>query len=631
MNRTFLELYENELRHIREHAGEFAASYPKIAARLALDKESRDTCPDPFVERLLEGFAYLSARVQMRLEAEFPRFTQGILETVYPDYMAPWPSAAVVRFDPDYNDKALMTGCVVPRGAAMNSLRVKDEATTCTFTTTQEVHLLPFVIPKGKEGAEYHTRNLGSLKLARHAPNARAALRLRLVLQGPDDGTIDKVECDRLVIYVHGEDQLPASVMEGIFAHAEGVLICPPESTRLKTGTWLEKSALEHVGFAECEAMLPNGPRSFEGHRILREHFLLPQRNQFFAINGVRSALEQISGRELDIVIPLSDRQETLAGFVTGELFQLNCTPVVNLFRKRLDRIPLGPGFTEYQVIADRLRTMDFEIHTVLEVTGYGRTSTDQQAFHPFYLQPAHAVAPAGFYAVNRVPRTLSESERHFGARSAYIGSEVFLSLVDPQAAPFSPGLEQLAVTALCTNRHLPLTMPKGLGDTDFIPEDHMPVKKIRCIVGPSSPRPSFAEGRHAWRAISLLSLNYLSLAENQTDTGILAMRELLRLHALGSSSSLRMLDGFVSVESRPAITRGPGGGPIVFIRGMDVDLILDEDRFAGAGVFPLASVVEQFLARYVSLNNYTRLTLKTVQRKEVLTWPPRLGKIPIV
>ncbi len=267
----------------------------------------------------------------------------------------------------------------------------------------------------------------------------------------------------------------------------------------------------------------------------------------------------------------------------------------------------------------------------MLEVTGYGRTSTDQQAFHPFYLQPAHSAVPVGFYAVNRLPRTLSENERHFGARSAYIGSEVFLSLVDPTAAPFSPGLEQLAVIALCTNRHLPLTMPKGLGDTDFIPEDHMPVKSIRCLVGPSSPRPSFAEGRHAWRAISLLSLNYLSLAEDKTDTGILALRELLRLYTFGSSNSLRMLDGFVSVESRPAITRGSGGGPVVFIRGMDIDITLDEDRFAGAGVFPLASVLEQFLARYVSLNNYTRLKLKTVQRKEVLSWPPRLGKIPIV
>lgn len=631
MNRTFLELYEIELRHIREHAGEFAAAYPKIAARLALDKESRDTCQDPFVERLLEGFAYLAARVQLKLESEFPRFTQGILETVYPDYMAPWPAAAVVRFEPNYNEKALLTGTTVPRGAVLNSLRVKDEATTCTFTTAHPLQLLPFLIKAGKDGAEYHTRNVGELQLSRFCPDARAALRLRLVLQGPDDSNLGQVECDRLVFYIHGENQLPSSVLESLFSHAQGVLITTPSTPRHKTATWLPKTALEHVGFAEDEAILPFSPRSFEGHRILREHFLLPQRNHFFAIKGTRAALEKLSGRELEIIVPLSERQEGLEGFVTGDLFQLNCTPVVNLFRKRLDRIPILPGHTEYQAIAERLRTLDFEIHTILEVTGYGRTSTDQQAFHPFYLQPAHSATPAGFYAVNRLPRTLSENERQSGPRSTYVGSEVFLSLVDPQSAPFSPKLEQLAVTALCTNRHLPLTMPRGLVDTDFIPEDSMPVKSIRCLVGPTSPRPSFAEGRQAWRAISLLSLNYLSLADNQTATGVLALREMLRLYASGSIAIQRMLDGIVSVESRPALARSPGGGPVVFVRGMDVDLTLDEDRFAGAGVFTLASVLEQFLARYVSLNNFTRLKLKTVQRKEVLTWPPRLGRIPVV
>ena len=629
MNRAFLELYENELRHIREHAAEFAAAYPKIAARLALDKEARDACPDPFVERLLEGFAYLAARVQMKLEAEFPRFTQGILETVYPDYMAPWPSAAIARFEPKYDDKSLLDGAVLPRGASLSSLRVKDEATTCTFTTAHELRLLPLSVMEGKKGGEYHTRNLGELNLTRFCQDARAALRLRLVLHGPDDVTLDKLVADRLVFFVHGEDHLPSLILESIFSHARGVLITAAGDSRHKSATWLDRSSLEHAGFSETEAMLPCGPSSFDGHRILREHFLLPQRHHFFAVNGIRAALKQLQGREFDLIIPLRDKQDGLEGFVTGELFQLNCTPIVNLFRTRLDRIPLGPGFTEYQVIPDRLRMLDYEVHTVLDVTGYGRTSTDQQAFHPFYLQPAQAASPVGFYAVNRLPRTLSENERHFGARSSYAGSEVFLSLVDPSSAPFSPRLEQLAVTALCTNRHLPLTMPKGLGDTDFLLEDHAAVSRVRCLVGPSSPRASFAEGRHAWRAVSMLSLNYLSLTDNKTTSGVLALRELLRLFTNASVSSQRMLDGIVSVESRPSLARSPGGGPVVFIRGMDVDLTLDEDRFAGSGVFTLASVLDQFLARYVTINNYTRLRLLTVQRKEVLSWPPRLGRIP--
>lgn len=629
MNRAFLELYNEELRHIRERAAEFAASYPKIAGRLALDKEARDACPDPFVERLLEGFAYMAARVQLRLESEFPRFTQGILETVYPDYMAPWPSAAVVRMEPNWNDKALMEGAAVPRGARLNSLRVKDEATTCTFVTAHEVRLSPFKIEEGKKGAEYHTRTLGELNVGKFAPEARACLRLRLRLQGPDDQTVNKAVCDRLVFYVHGEDHLPATILEQIFAHAQGVLVAEPGDVRHKASTWLPKESLQHIGFSEEEALLPVSPRSFEGHRILREHFMLPHRNLFFAIQGLQPALARLPGREMDLIIPLAERRENLVDFVTGKLFQLNCTPVVNLFSKRADRIPIGPGFTEFQVVMDRLRTLDYEVHSIQEVTGYGRTSSDQQTFHPFYLQPAHAPNSGGFYSVNRLQRTLSEKEKKFGAKSTYAGSEVFLSLVDPSATPFSPRLEQLGVTALCSNRHLPLSMPKGLGETDFIPEEHLPVKAIRCLAGPTPPRPSFAEGRHAWRAISHLSLNYLSLVEKGPD-GAEALRQLLRLYTLNLPNQ-NVIDGILGVQSRPALSRSPGGGPVVFIRGMDVTVTLDEDRYAGVGIFPLASVLDQFLARYVTLNSFTRLTLNTAQRKEVMSWPARVGRIPIV
>lgn len=624
MNRTFLELYNEELRHIRERAAEFAQAYPKIAARLALAPNAREECADPFVERLLEGFAFLSARVQLRLEAEFPRFTQGILETVFPDYMAPWPSATIIRLEPKWSDPALMDGAPVPRKSVLNSLRLKDEPTTCTFTTAHEVKLFPFDVQQ----AGYHTRNLGELNLTRLSVDCRAALRIRLSIKGPDDQVMNKVVCDRLPFFVHGEDHLPAMLLEEIFAHATGVIVREVGDHMHKRSTVLPRSALEHVGFAEDEALLPFSPRSFEGHRILREHFLLPQRNLFFAINGLRKALAKVGGREVDLIIPLSERRETLEDFVTAGLFRLYCTPAINLFHKRSDRVPLGPGFTEFQVVVDRNRMLDYEVYAITDVVGYGKTSTDRVPFHPFYLQPAHGPDVGGFYAVNRLQRTLSEQERKFGAKSSYPGSEVFLSLVDPHAVPFSPNLEQLGVQALCTNRHLPISMPVDVGETDFIPESHLACGPIRCLVRPTNPRPSFAEGRHAWRAISHLSLNYLSMVEKGPD-GAEAMRELLRLYTVGQPSQA-VVDGVVGIRSKPALVRCPGGGPVVFIRGLDIDLTLEEDRYAGQGIFPFAAALEQFLARHVSINSFTRLTLKTADRREVMTWPPRVGRIPI-
>src|ERR687883_717551 len=101
MDPRLLNYYNRELQHLREMGAEFAREFPKIAGRLGLEAFE---CADPYVERLLEGFAFLAARVQLKIDAEFPRFTQHLLELVYPHYLAPTPSMAVVQLKPDLTE-----------------------------------------------------------------------------------------------------------------------------------------------------------------------------------------------------------------------------------------------------------------------------------------------------------------------------------------------------------------------------------------------------------------------------------------------------------------------------------------------------------------------------------------------
>src|SRR5207245_4706778 len=133
MDERLLSLYNVELRHLRHMAGEFAREYPKIAGRLALDRDAKETCPDPYVERLLEGFAWLAARVHLRLDAEFPRFTQALLETIYPHFLSPVPSMSVVRFEIDPQQPVLAAGVSIPRGTSLNSNLGRCELTPCLF------------------------------------------------------------------------------------------------------------------------------------------------------------------------------------------------------------------------------------------------------------------------------------------------------------------------------------------------------------------------------------------------------------------------------------------------------------------------------------------------------------------
>src|SRR3954468_6116220 len=150
MDRRLLNHYNIELAHLRQTAAEFAQEFPKIAGRLALDKEAKEICPDPYVERLLEGFAFLAARIHLKLDAEFPRFTQALLETIYPHYLSPIPSMAIVRFEIDPQQPSLSAGSRVPRGTALKGNLGKGDRTACEFQTAHEVKLLPVRVLEGR-------------------------------------------------------------------------------------------------------------------------------------------------------------------------------------------------------------------------------------------------------------------------------------------------------------------------------------------------------------------------------------------------------------------------------------------------------------------------------------------------
>ena len=207
------------------------------------------------------------------------------------------------------------------------------------------------------------------------------------------------------------------------------------------------------------------------------------------------------------------------------------CSPAINLFSKQLDRINLSNRFSEFHVVADHNRPMDFEIFELENVTGYGAEPGQEQEFRPFYLAKDTDLNQGAFFTTNRVPRVLTAKEKQFGRRSTYAGTEVYLSLVDAACAPYRPDLRQLGIKALCTNRHLPIQMAVGVGRTDFNLDISAPVTAVRCLAGPTVPYPSQAEGRYSWRLISHLALNYLSIIDSKADGGASGLREILKLY----------------------------------------------------------------------------------------------------
>jgi type VI secretion system protein ImpG len=620
MDPRILRYYNRELQHIREMGGEFAQEFPKIAGRLGLDGFE---CADPYVERLLEGFAYMAARVQLKVDAEFPRFTQHLLEMVYPHYLSPTPSMAVVQIQPDLTEGSLNEGYLIPRHSALRSQIGKDEQTACEYRTAHDLTLWPIELTEAQylmgAGA---VANIGVPSL----PGLKAGIRLRLKTTA--GLKFNQLSLDNLPLYLRGVGELPMQIYEQMLANTMAVVVQPV----IRPLAWqhiIKTAAILPLGFQENQSLLPYVSRSFQGYRLLQEYFAFPERFMFAELTQLQNALRQSPETELDIIILLNRSNPQLINSLDASRFALFCTPAINLFPKRADRIHLSNQTSEYHIIPDRSRPLDFEVYQVTEAIGLGSTADDKQTFLPFYESSAaidHKQNRA-YYSLIRSPRLASTKQRRLGPRSSYTGNEIFLSLVDANEAPFRSDLKQMDLMTLCTNRDLPLQLPIGLGKTDFTLDTGAPVKSILCLSGPTKPRPSIAYKDTAWKLISHLSLNYLSLINDKKE-GATTFRSLLALYGENSDAGFRkQIEGVLSIHSNPIVRRINSAGPIVFGRGLEMTITVDESGFEGSGVFLLGAVLEQFFAQYVSLNSFTETVLKTSDRGEVMRWPTKIGQ----
>lgn len=644
MDPRLLDYYNLELQHLREMGAEFAAEFPKTAARLGMNGVE---VTDPYVERLIEGVGFLAARVHLKLDAEFPRFTQALLESVYPHYLAPTPSMVVAQFTPDYNEPALARGFTVPRESTMHGVKGADDLTACEFRTAHPVTLWPVEV----ESVRYFS----------HAPDLRlneAAAALGKPING---GVRIRLKCtaalkfsqtsiDRLTFFLAGQNDTANRLYELCLSAGVGALVAfgrdvPRESTLLRA------DAIRPVGFSDDEALLPSTLRSFHGYRLLQEYFSFPQRFRFVELAGLAGAIKGVDANELELVILFERGDRTLEPMVDTSNFALYCTPAINLFSKRADRIHLTESAHEYHVVADRTRPIDFEVYAVTEVLGHGIGSESERQFLPFYT--AYATDEAGqrsaYFTLRRQPRRLSEEERRRGGRSSYIGSEVFLSLVDSAQAPFSGDLRQLSIQTLCTNRDLVLQMPVGIvknpdgtPKSDFSLDVNAPQKHIRVVSGPSRPYAALADGAIAWRAISHLSLNYLSLADSSSG-GAVALRDLLELYAQALAEkeiAQRQINGIQSVRVRRVVDRLPPpprvgmsgereAQRLAFGRGLEIGVVVEEKAFEGGSAFLLGAVLHHFFARYVSMNSFTKTRLRSLERGDIGRWEPQWGARP--
>jgi type VI secretion system protein ImpG len=575
---TSSKYYIDELTYLRELGREFALAHPQAAPLLA------EAGTDPDVERLLEGFAFLTAQLREKLDDEQGYYNQQLIQLLWPQYLRPIPSATVVQFTA--LPRIARETKAIPAGTQVGSRPV--DGTSCTFTTTSEVVLSPL--------------SLSECEL-RTVPSPQLRLRLRTL---PGTG-FNAITQDRLRIYLTGERAVTRALYVCLLGCLKGI------SLRRADGTVVDSALrVEPVGFSEEEALVPGMERSFPGLRLVQEYLAFPQKFMFVDIVGIRQLQALGSAGVVDLVFEL-DRLPTDMPPVSAANVQLQCTPAVNVFPHEADPIRYDPRRTTFKLRPAGADPRHFEVYRIESVRGIDRSSGESRDYRPM-LRPGRRGDDRLFYFSSFAPSPVGE------------GNDQYLGLVDERDGG-GPQPAVLAASLTCTNGQLPTRL--GPGDIVQPTAATATLASVRNITRPTPSYPSPAPGELYWRLIANFGLSHRSLCS------VDALCELVRIYDFPAlvdrqleRTRARMLEGIEGVDSQPA-TRLYRGAPV---RGVSVSVRLSEEHFGGEGeIFLFGSILNELLANSVSLNSFSRLQVVGTRFSEVFAWPARIGRRSIL
>jgi type VI secretion system protein ImpG len=601
-----LPYYENELTSLRSLSKEFAARYPKIAARLSLEG---DVCEDPHVERLIESFAFIASRIHKKLDDDFPQITEALLSVLYPHYLRPVPSMSIAQLAPAPGAE-LTAMQPVPRRTQLLTRAI--QGLPVRYRTCYPVEVWPLKI------AEASFESVERSAFAVRSVDVAASVRIRLEVVGKT--TFAALDPRRLRFYLDGESPLVHALHELLLNSVESVTAVSPEGTPAVAQQRLPDDCIQSVGFGIDEGLLDYDPRSFLGYRLLQEYFTLPEKFLFIDITGLD--LKRFDAAvELRIALRSFGRPERIVRMeqaVGRDTFRLNCTPIVNLFTQQAEPIRVTQELSQYPVLPDVRRPLGLEVYSIDRVqrlTRSGESSAGTE-FLPFF-STRHGLGgddSGCYWYAQRLP----------SARPNDDGTEVAIALVDRQMDPHVPAVETLSIALTCTNRDLPALLPFGGEESTLQVEEGGVIARARLLKKPTPTWRAPMRMANQWRLISHLSLNHLSIVEGGRD----ALLEILSLYNFADSATLRkQIAGIVEVRSHPSLSRVGKAPRQSFVRGTEIELTFDEEQYVGSGAYLLARVLDLFFGLYCTANSYTRLTAHSVQREDPLAaFAPRAG-----
>lgn len=586
---SFNKYYQDELLYLREMGEEFARAYPKLAPFLSRKGN------DPDVERIIEGFAFIAGRIRQKLDDELPELTHTLISLLWPHFLRPIPAMSVLQFAPVSN--AISEKKTIPRGIEVDSVPV--DGTHCRFRTCYDVDLYPFSID------DIEVQTVG----------ASSTLKINFRLGA--GATMDKINLDRLRLFLHGDPAISNSLYLWMFEHVARITVRGDGQEKNAPRVDLDKSNLKRVGFDPQDALIPYPANAFSGYRLLQEYFCLPQKFLFVELRGLEKAARLPVKERFSITFEFARPLDSHVRLNKSN-FQLYCTPIINVFQKDAAPIRLKNEKTEYRVLPASTNPTHFDIFTIDSVIGWEQGSGARRTYRPFISFD------------HRVTRE-DDKDAFFRTRvhPSVIGNatETYMSFVAVSDRPQVPSIETVSIEMTCTNRQLPEKL--RIGDikiaTGSSPEYAVFQNIIPCTKSIAPP----LEGDLQWTLISNMALNYTSLTNVDALKVILSAYNFPAVYDKQAArvNELRM-DGIESIRVSPMTLMFHG----LPARGLRTVLQMRSSKFSNLGdMYLFATILNEFFTLYASINSFNQLTVRDVERGEEFQWQPKIGQQPVM
>ncbi|HCU2081448.1 type VI secretion system baseplate subunit TssF [Pseudomonas aeruginosa] len=582
--------FREELDYLRRLGRVFARNNPQLARFLG------DEATDPDVERLLEGFAFLTAKLRLKIEDDFPELTHPLLQLLWPNYLRPLPSATIMQFPPV--DRAITVRQRIPKGTRIRSRNV--DGVECEYRTCSDVEIYPLQIG---EVSDAHTLEKSTVRVD-----------LATLSKNPPS----TYDCDRLDFYLSGSDYTAMTLylwlskyLADVRMECDGVVRHIPASQIL------------FPGFNPDDALLPYPKNALDGYRILQEYFLFPRRYFFFGIAGLRALWPSHSTERIRLEFNFTRPMPDDVRVHTGDL-ALYCAPAVNLFEYEAEPVRLTGKTVDYRLRPGGQRPDAYEIFSIDRVDGWKNEASGQpgawlrtyQPFESLRHQIDFEQGKTVLYYRTRIDPSLVNS-----------GVEHRVSFVRSDEQRYVGREETVSFSLTCTNRDLPLTL--AVGDICVRTPGMPNFVSCRNLTTPTPSYRPVLDGNLQWTLISNLSPTYLSLLSAAPLKAVIRAYDFAAHHDIQRARATQMrLDGLLEVETTP-VDRMFKALPI---RGVRTVVKLDQDGFSCEGdLYLFGTVLSHFLSVYASISSFHVLEAINVKNQEHYAWPIRSGTQPLI